>query len=225
MPSMGAPYVAKPTTPVSTILPQAMQLPPRTQPLKIQPIAPVIRVQSAAVRPGGAIPSGNERTVMWNVTKKLKVCGMAAPMQKNLAEYLRTHPECEVYDGQDLLLTPAEKAARSKHFSLAASSKKRASDDTTAPTVKRQKIDHDMSGNTSLDAAADPSAAAEELALLLAEDMPDFAKDETAQDQSSTHDSSSLSPSPPRTLAEILDDDMSDILSDDISSFLTDMLE
>jgi len=50
------------------------------------------------------------RITVWNRKTKRKVSGNAAPMEKNLAEYLKKHPECEMYDGQDKHLTVEEKA-------------------------------------------------------------------------------------------------------------------
>jgi len=50
-----------------------------------------------------ADPSVQDRTrvAVWDVVKKRKLSGMAAPLQRNLALYLREHPDCEVYEGQD----------------------------------------------------------------------------------------------------------------------------
>lgn len=41
------------------------------------------------------------RIMMWHKEKRLKVCGSSAPHAKNLVYYLLTHPEKEVYCGQD----------------------------------------------------------------------------------------------------------------------------
>lgn len=49
------------------------------------------------------------RVTLWNNNTKRKIAGKAAPMQKNLADYLHRHPECELYNGQDALLTAEEK--------------------------------------------------------------------------------------------------------------------
>jgi len=51
------------------------------------------------------------RITVWNRTTKRKVSGNAAPMEKNLQEYLRKHPDCELYTGQDRFLTTDEKQA------------------------------------------------------------------------------------------------------------------
>lgn len=54
---------------------------------------------------------GGDRITVWNRTSKRKVSGNAAPMEKNLQKYLSKHPDCELYNGQDKLLTSDEKLA------------------------------------------------------------------------------------------------------------------
>lgn len=41
------------------------------------------------------------RVPVWDSRKKRKLSGMAAPLERNLALYLREHPDCAVYNGQD----------------------------------------------------------------------------------------------------------------------------
>ena len=55
-----------------------------------------------------------ERVMLWNSEKKVKIYGMSAPMRKNLEEYLRTHPHCEVYSDQDKHLPPKPRSSKSK---------------------------------------------------------------------------------------------------------------
>ena len=43
----------------------------------------------------------NQRVTIWHVQQKRKIVGNAAPMVKNLQDYLDKHPGCEVYNGQD----------------------------------------------------------------------------------------------------------------------------
>ena len=62
-----------------------------------------------SLRYGSMDPSVDTRVTLWNTTTKRKIAGKAAPMEKNLQDYLQKHPECELYNGQDKLLSPEEK--------------------------------------------------------------------------------------------------------------------
>jgi len=54
------------------------------------------------------------RITLWNKKEMRKVSGNAAPKQRNCLEYIRQHPEVEIFDGQDLRLTEQEKEARAE---------------------------------------------------------------------------------------------------------------
>lgn len=43
----------------------------------------------------------NQRITIWHTTQQRKIVGNAAPMAKNLQDYLDKHGDCEVYTGQD----------------------------------------------------------------------------------------------------------------------------
>jgi len=53
--------------------------------------------------PSASVAAQQKRVTLWHRIQKRKVVGNAAPLEKNVAEYLRTHPEYEVYDANGLL--------------------------------------------------------------------------------------------------------------------------
>eukprot|EP00736_Rhodelphis_marinus_P012637 Rmarinus@m.14385 len=57
------------------------------------------------------------RVHLWHKRDRRKVVGLAAPMMKNLTKYLKTHPEYEVYNGQDKLARRRTRRLASRHKS------------------------------------------------------------------------------------------------------------
>jgi len=70
---------------------------------------PIMSKPQLQTTPSEAAP---KRITMWNKKENRKISGNAAPMEKNIDEYLRKHPECEVYNGQRSQLDPAIRAAQ-----------------------------------------------------------------------------------------------------------------
>merc|ERR1712086_652988 len=49
-----------------------------------------------------------KRVTMWNRVEMRKISGNAAPKARNVDQYLRRHPDVEVFNGQDLRLSKEE---------------------------------------------------------------------------------------------------------------------
>merc|ERR1711977_369659 len=54
------------------------------------------------------------RVTMWNTRELRKVSGNAAPMEKNVQEYIRLHPEMEVFVAQDQVLGQDQLASKAR---------------------------------------------------------------------------------------------------------------
>lgn len=72
---------------------------------------PSMPMDSSMDAMGGAGAIDDKRITVWNRMTKRKIAGKAAPMSRNLENYLRKNPDCEVYTGQDAHVTPEEKKA------------------------------------------------------------------------------------------------------------------
>jgi len=89
--------------------------------------------------PGVSADGASKRVMVWNRAAKRKISGMAAPMEKNLEQYLRQHPECEIYNGQGERLNPVEKAeiiAREKRIQIWNKAERRRVSGKAAPCEK-----------------------------------------------------------------------------------------
>jgi len=91
---------------------QPSAIPANVTPVRQTTPAPATTAPASNNATPGSNPSSSDkarRITVWNRTTKRKVSGNAAPMEKNLSEYLRKHPDCELYTGQDRFLTTEEK--------------------------------------------------------------------------------------------------------------------
>ena len=61
------------------------------------------RIRRPRGRPGPypALGFAAQRITIWHKIQQRKIVGNAAPMAKNLQQYLDKHTDCEVYKGQD----------------------------------------------------------------------------------------------------------------------------
>jgi len=76
--------------------------------------APTAKAESSSSSPAAAGTSSDavaatttklesgRRVPLWNVVYRRRISGNSAPMEQNLEKYLKRHPECEIYAGQDL---------------------------------------------------------------------------------------------------------------------------
>ena len=67
---------------------------------------------------GGGASSDDERVVLWNTVTKRKSAGNTAPRRTHLEQYLRAHPEYELYTGQDKKRAPAKTKVRNSRSCL-----------------------------------------------------------------------------------------------------------
>lgn len=93
-----------------------------------------------AARPARQI---QKRVTLWHKVQKRKVVGNAAPLEKNVEEYLRKHPEFELYDAsgderEKNILRAVERVLGAIVTSVASMHKQDASQQPRAPKQPRQ---------------------------------------------------------------------------------------
>ena len=63
---------------------------------------------------GEKVVTLNEHVPIWHIRDKRKVTGNAAPLRKNVENYLRKNPQCEIYNGQDKIAANSSDWPKSK---------------------------------------------------------------------------------------------------------------
>eukprot|EP00742_Colponemidia_sp_Colp-10_P001587 GILJ01001706.1.p1 GENE.GILJ01001706.1~~GILJ01001706.1.p1 ORF type:complete len:471 (-),score=51.96 GILJ01001706.1:237-1649(-) len=89
----------------SCISPPSMSKMP--DPISTALISTSIQSKSLVLSPSSSSEE-RKRVTLWHKVEKRSICGNAAPMAKNLSEYMAKHPDVEIYTGQDKVGAPIE---------------------------------------------------------------------------------------------------------------------
>lgn len=93
--------IAGNAAPLRRNLPKYLVTHPECEEYKGQDKDPNLRPGAIDPVTGERISVQNEHVPIWHRREHRKVTGNAAPLRKNLENYLRKHADCEVYTGQD----------------------------------------------------------------------------------------------------------------------------
>eukprot|EP00736_Rhodelphis_marinus_P012204 Rmarinus@m.10247 len=95
-----------------------------------QPTSPCITVRDYSK---ASESDKQKRVTIWNKKECRKIVGNAAPMSKNLQQYLKKHTDCEIYTGQDKLPENQKKMALRKEKNQLVSPKGKTPDKDKIP--------------------------------------------------------------------------------------------